>query len=480
MNNTRVALYVRVSTQEQTKGYSIGEQIDRLTKYSEAHGWITTKIYNDAGYSGANMNRPALQELIEDVKAGRLDKVVVYKLDRLSRSQKDTLKIIEDILLSNDCDFESMTERFDTSTSFGKAMVGILAVFAQLEREQIKERMMMGTTARIKEGKWRGGAHVPFGYRYNHDKNILVIDDYEAMIVKYIFDQFTSGHTMHWIRYDMTAKGYRINGNVDNINGNVDGRRIDYILKNKTYCGFQLYNGTWYPAGHEAIIDEQTYEKAQEIMTRKHTKNGIEPVSTHLGGIVFCARCGARYSKYTTGNKKSGIHVNYGCYSRHKKVKYMIKDPACKNKSYRVEELDRIVFDEIKKLVIDPNYISMVRDATESTDSTRQIHIIEKQIHAIKNQLSRLMDLYSTGIFDISDIEEKTKPLMKQRDNLQNELNRIRTEPHVTQQQVSEMVTSFQEALEHGTMQERRMIIEQLISRIDIDGDDITIHWNFT
>ena len=157
----------------------------------------------------------------------------------------------------------------------------------------------------------------------------------------------------------------------------------------------------------------------------------------------------------------------------------MIKDPACKNKSYRVEELDRIVFDEIKKLVIDPNYISMVRDATESTDNTRQIHAIEKQIHAIKNQLSRLMDLYSTGIFDISDIEEKTRPLVKQRDSLQNELNRIRTEPHVTQQQVSDMVTSFQEALEHGTMQERRMIIEQLISRIDIDGDDITINWNF-
>ena len=177
----RVALYIRVSTQEQAKeGYSIGEQEDRLRKFADAHDWTIVKIYTDAGHSGANQERPALQDMIMDIKAGLIDKVAVYKLDRLSRSQKDTLELIEDVMLANKCDFESMTEKFDTATSFGRAMVGILAVFAQLEREQIKERMSMGMEARLKTGKWRGGL-VPFGYDYEKALDKLVVNEYSVM-----------------------------------------------------------------------------------------------------------------------------------------------------------------------------------------------------------------------------------------------------------------------------------------------------------
>ena len=122
--NIRVALYIRVSTQEQAKeGYSIGEQTDRLKKFADAHGWTIVKIYTDAGHSGANQERPALQDMIEDIKEGRIDKVAVYKLDRLSRSQKDTLELIEDVMLKNGCDFESMTEKFDTATSLDRKSV---------------------------------------------------------------------------------------------------------------------------------------------------------------------------------------------------------------------------------------------------------------------------------------------------------------------------------------------------------------------
>ena len=479
MNSTRVGLYVRVSTQEQVNGYSIGEQIERLQKYAQAHNWTVINTYVDAGLSGSNMERPALQEMIADVQAHRIDKVIVYKLDRLSRSQKDTLKIIEDILLANNCDFESMTERFDTSTSFGKAIVGILAVFSQLEREQIKERMIMGTSARIKEGKWRGGAHVPFGYRYDHDKNMLETDEYEAMVVRHIFESYKAGRSVYWIRNDLTQKGYTIHGKID-------GRRIDYILKNRTYCGYQLYNGEWFPAAHEAIIDEDTYEKAQSIIAEKKkrydesgARNGIGAVSTHLAGIVFCARCGARYSKYTTGNKKSGIHINYGCYSKHKKVPYMIKDPNCRNKSYRVEELDTIIFNEIKKLKIDPDYVKMVKQATDNTGTAQRIHATQAQIKTITAQVSRFMDLYGTGIFTVDELDEKTKPLISQREKLQAELERLQKETQVTAQQVNDMIESFEEALKYGDLQQRRTIIESLIKRIDIDGEQITIHWNF-
>ena len=137
-----IAIYVRVSTSEQAKsGYSVGEQVDRLKSYCKALGYKNPKVYNDAGFSGAKIDRPALSLLINDVKAKKIEKVLVYKLDRLSRSQKDTLMLIEDIFLKNGCDFVSISENFDTSTPLGRAMIGILAVFAQLEREQIKERI---------------------------------------------------------------------------------------------------------------------------------------------------------------------------------------------------------------------------------------------------------------------------------------------------------------------------------------------------
>jgi site-specific DNA recombinase len=188
-NVLRVALYLRVSTQEQAKeGYSIGEQEERLKKYCEAMGWDIYKIYIDPGYSGGDTNRPGLQTMIDDVKENKVDKVVVYKLDRLSRSQLDTLFLIEKVFLANNTDFVSMSENFDTSTPFGRAMIGILAVFAQLEREQIKERMSMGKEARAKEGKWNGGSSVPIGYRYDSLADLLILDEWEAMQIEELKD----------------------------------------------------------------------------------------------------------------------------------------------------------------------------------------------------------------------------------------------------------------------------------------------------
>lgn len=121
----KVVIYVRVSTTEQaTEGYSIGEQTERLKMYCEAMGWEIVDIFVDPGYSGGDTNRPGLTSMIKTVETTDVDKVVVYKLDRLSRSQKDTLFLIEDVFLKNNTDFVSMNENFDTSTPFGRAMIG--------------------------------------------------------------------------------------------------------------------------------------------------------------------------------------------------------------------------------------------------------------------------------------------------------------------------------------------------------------------
>lgn len=123
----RIALYPRVSGHEQEDNYSIPEQIDRMKKYCEARDWTVYKVYTDSGYTGSNMDRPGLQALIKDVEKGVFDMVLVYKLDRLSRSQKDVLYLVEDVFDKHGIYFASMTENFDTSTPFGKAILGILA-----------------------------------------------------------------------------------------------------------------------------------------------------------------------------------------------------------------------------------------------------------------------------------------------------------------------------------------------------------------
>lgn len=479
---TRIAVYVRVSTQEQAKeGYSIGEQIDRLNKYADAHGWLVIKVYTDAGHSGSNQNRPALQEMIADVKAGLIDKVLVYKLDRLSRSQKDTLELIEDVFLKNNCDFESMTEKFDTSTSFGRAMVGILAVFAQLEREQIRERMSMGIEARMKEGKWRGGKAIPFGYDYEPALEKLVINEYQAMIVKYIFESFTEGKSVYTICNEMHDKGYGLRS------GNVDGRNIKYLLRNKTYCGYLRSKNEWFKGLHDAIIDDDTFNKAQDILDenkRKFVESGkkigMPTQSTNLGGLLHCSHCGSKYAKVTSGTKKYGYHLNYTCYSRCKKVKHMIKDPNCKNMNYRVETLDEIVFSEIRKLAIDPEYLKVLRKESDKISGQEQLQSIQEEIKSIDAQLSRFMDLYGLGNYTIEQLDAKTKPLSERKLKLLNEITKLKEESKVmTDKEVLKIVASFEEVLAKGDLEDRRSVIEALIDRIDIDNEDITIHWNF-
>lgn len=181
----RACIYVRVSTEAQeAEGYSLEEQ-ERLCKAAiESKEWEYTRTYCDGGFSGKTVDRPALQEMFKDVRNGLVDAVMIYKLDRLSRSQKDTLTIIEDILLPNKVDIVSIRETLDTSTPWGRAMIGILASFNQLDRETITMRTTMGRRAKAKAGGYTGGMP-PIGYRVK-DKE-LVVDEREAWLVREIF-----------------------------------------------------------------------------------------------------------------------------------------------------------------------------------------------------------------------------------------------------------------------------------------------------
>lgn len=487
MGKIKVALYPRVSSQEQaTEGYSIGEQIERLTKYCEAMGWDIYKIYTDPGYSGGNTDRPGLQTMLSDVRDGKVDKVVVYKLDRLSRSQKDTMLLIEDEFLAHGVDFVSMSENFDTATPFGRAMIGILAVFAQLERENIKERTMIGKEARAKEGKWGGGSSKPIGYRYNVAKDLLEVDDYEAMQIREAIDLFLKGTPLRTIETIFREKGYTFIGRSGKPSS-WDPKRFRYVFSSKTYLGYIKYHDQWYKGEHEPIIDEETFNKLQKLLNQRaedYKQTGLKPgaQTTYLGGLLYCKHCGGKYHKTMGGSKKYGRLYYYMCYSRSKKVKKMVKDPNCKNKGWRIEVLESMIFDEIKKLSIDPDYIGKLKkDKKDRLDSEpNKIEILEKEIKSIDDQISRFMDLYGIGKFTIDQVSDKVDPLNEKRNALAHELDKLNSESgKLSEEEALDIVNSFEDILERGEFNEIRLTIESLIYYIELDNEDVIIHWKF-
>lgn len=480
-NVLRVALYIRVSTQEQAnEGYSVGEQTDRLKKYAEAMGWIVHKIYVDPGYSGGNTDRPGLKELIKDVKNGELDKVVVYKLDRLSRSQKDTLILIEDIFLANNVDFVSMSENFDTSTPIGRAVLGLLAVFAQLERDQIKERMGMGKEARAKEGKWHGGNTQPIGYDYNPSTDLLEVNEYEALQINELYDLFLSGMPYRTIETLFGEKGYK------HKHGIWQCKTMKAVIQNPLNIGFIKHRDELFPGVHDPIVDKEKFDKAQELMAHraviyeKHTRK-TTGFTTYLGGMLVCKHCGGKYAKQRNSRKGKPIVDKYMCYSRCKKSKPMIKDPNCKNKNWHVDFLDNLVAEEIKKLAVDPGYMdTLIQVKNERTDNPNKVEILNKEIAKLDEQISRFMDLYGLGKFTIDQVSNKIDPLNEQKSKLEKELDDLRgSDGDLTKEDVINLVSNFEELLTRGDLSEIRVVIESLIYYIELDNEDVYIHWKF-
>ena len=479
-NFVRVAIYVRVSTEDQAEeGYSIGVQTEKLQAYCTAHDWNIVNTYTDPGFSGSNMERPALKRMLDDIKNGLIDMVLVYKLDRLSRSQRDTLYMIEDTFIANNVGFVSMTENFDTSTPLGKLMIGIMSAFAQLERETITARMQMGHDARAKDGFFHGGPYAPIGYDYIDGE--LIINEYEAMQVRKVYELTFTGMPIYSVYKYMRDHGYT------HKYGKWSDGAVRSCLNSIIYTGQIMWKGEVYPGRHKAIIDIDTFNKMQDYMNNrnlgKFSKHPFQR-TTLLGGIIFCGNCGARYYCKQNVSKRPGItpaQRYYTCYSRGKSAKSMIKDPTCKNKSWNVKVLDKLVLDEIRKLSMDPAYIDVIIDGNKpenNPDNDRQVML--DRISEIDKQVNKLIDLYQVNGIDFALITSKIEALNKERASLQNEIN---TEdsftPELSVQETKELLQTFSEVVDTAEPEMLRDLVHSLIDGIIIHGEDIEIHWKF-
>jgi site-specific DNA recombinase len=244
----RVAIYVRVSTEEQAKeGLSVEAQIDKCKSYCNARDWKIFKIYKDAGFSAGSLNRPAMELLLRDAQEQSFDIILVYKIDRFSRKLKDLIMILED-LKSKKINFTSVTEQIDTTSAMGEAFFQIIGVFAQLERGMVKERVEMAFDRKIKFGEALFRA--PFGYVYQNKK--LVPDSENAGKVKEIFEMWARD-----ISYKQISEMFGI-----------PPSSLYQIIKNPVYIGKIKYRDGLYKGRHKPLISEELFNQANKIETK--------------------------------------------------------------------------------------------------------------------------------------------------------------------------------------------------------------------
>lgn len=476
-----VAIYTRVSTQEQAAdGYSIGEQADRLTKYCEAHGWTIANIYTDPGHSGAKLDRPALNRMFRDAEKHLFDTVLIYKLDRLSRSQKDTLYIIEDIFAKHDIGLVSMSENFDTSTPFGKAMIGILSVFAQLEREQIKERMTMGRIGRAKAGKYSGGSNPPIGYNYVDGE--LIINDYEALQVREIYDLFLNGKDGKELSLTEIQKIIRSKYTNRYSSWKVKCE-IGNILRDRVYIGEVRFQKQYYPGIHEPIIDQEIFDAVQTKYDKRmasYSHSMRAPFSsTHLlTGITYCGLCGARYGVYTS-SQKAVKYKYYVCYTRRRTHRAMMMGKECRQSPrFPISDLDKIVISEIEKIAVDLQQIDDIANKKIKNDTTSEI--LQKRLQELDHQEEKLLDLYQLDTFDVSKLTARMEDIKTQREKVQASLDALSSsQPRMSIETAKNIISTFQDSFSVATAKQKRTLIRALIDRIDIYPDHVEISWAF-
>lgn len=481
-----VDLYIRVSSTEQAEeGYSVGEQEARLRNYSAAMGYTIHAVHVDPGFSGASLHRPGIQRVIEDVNNGSCKKVIVWKLDRLSRSQKDTLILLEDVFLANDCHFISLMESFDTSTPFGRCIVGILAAFAQMERENIKLRTTMGRQARIRAGHFHG-SHAPIGYKFERTadgtllSNDLVVDPYASILIKEVYQLFLSGKSLNQISQYMAST---YGSQLYDWGHNTAVRRV---LANPVYCGKVKAGKEWFPGIHEALVSESDWymaaallEHNRAINKRTYTYRNPDGYFSDnlLTGLLYCGDCGARmYARKVSSKKKK-----YICHSVARTAPAMIKSDHCTNRlhPFTVEQLDALVLGEVEKLALDRSYFDSLT-SSEAPAPDNDSEVFKDRLAEVQRQIDRLLNLYQTGLVDLPAISSRLGDLNREKEQLEINIESLSHQNYIDLKEAAwETVSDFPAVLESGDMESVHRIIHTLIDKVVVLNTDVTIYWSF-
>lgn len=432
----------------QVEGYSIDAQKELLVNFAKSKEYSSYKFYIDGGYSGKDLNRPAIQELMKDVENHEIDTVIVFKLDRISRSQRDTLYLIEEVFNKYNVGFISVRENFDTTSPFGKAMIGILSVFAQLERETILERTRLGLRKRAEAGLWRGGGKIPFPYDYDEKQGILIPNPEKVKLLNKMITLYLGGSSFLQI---------------SNIVG-MDESMVEKRILSRTNLGIIPYKGEEFESQHEPVVSEEIYNriiKMNKLRSKSRTARHYL-----LSGKIYCGKCGAKY-RY----QKWGKRLICYCYSQQKSRPKFIKDPNCKNKRYDSFEIEDAVLENIFAMSLDEKMF----EENILTLNVNTVEELENRINKLSNQIENLLNYISLGIAiketsnKINVLEEERKKLKEQLKDEKDAQSQIET--------TKSMIKNLREVWNYMTFNEQRLIIEHLVEKIVIDDNKISIYY---
>lgn len=443
--------YMRVSTEKQAEeGNGLDSQKRDIENYCRKNELIVSDWYIDDGYTGANMDRPELQRLVNDCSRKRVKCVVAWKLDRLSRSMIDGLYLIERVFQPNNIIFKCVHDSVSYDSPMEQAYTQMMAVFAQLDKNTMLLRMRGGMLERVKQGYWMGGGNTPYCYTYDKEKGVLVPIPERKEQANKALDLFISGNS------DVS---------IQKILGYPSEHTTKMVLTSVVNVGMIPYKGNVYQGLHEPIFDKDKFELAQELRKSRRTSKISSCNQTNLlTGLCYCGICGCamRYQKWTHGK-----HKIYCC-SRDKNLDYLPNhNPNCNNSLEWADDIEKQVEEQILKISLD---LSSYKPKEKET----KLQIMQSQLDKEKVKLKRLYGLYAEGndtVLEMIRDCEKSISGLKEKIGIESK-NSVNTQK---KEFVYENIKKIADVWDNIDKKQKNMILKSIISKIVIVNGDIEI-----
>ncbi|MBP9854148.1 MAG: recombinase family protein [Candidatus Omnitrophica bacterium] len=492
---TKCFVYARVSTDEQASGQysSIDSQVDICKHYIEIQkekGWHFVASYTDPGFSGKNLERPGIQQVISDIKQGKIDVLIVYKIERLVRSIKD-FYMLWDLFEAHNVTFVSATQQFDSSNAMGKLMLNVLLSFAQFERENTSEKTRDKMKQRARLGKWHGGLY-PFGYDYSKETKKLSINKTESIAVKKSFSMLLEGRKPTEIANYLNSKGFRtktrkITTKEGIIKTTGENRFNDDFIKkiilNPIYKGFVHFNDEQFKGEHEELVSTKVWEKANQLMkpvTPRKTEYAKDTHTHLLKGLLKCGQCGTFLTPYPAGKKdKNGVpYLYYAC----GKVVDFGKHSDCKVRMIPAREFENIIKKCLTDLGNNKSLIEYtIKNSTEFTKNKilpfqNQKEKAEQQLAKIISEINRIIKIMKSQDLIGNEITDEYKKLLYEKSSLQNQIEKLTIDIERCKQDVldAEMIKktilAFDKVINALPIEDQKDIFNLLIRDITVWG----------
>lgn len=504
----KIALYSRVSTSEQSEhGYSVKEQeqvlIKEVVKNFPGYDYET---YTDSGISGKNIeDRPAMKRLLQDVKDNKIEMVLSWKLNRISRSMRDVFNIIHEFK-EHDVGYKSISENIDTSNASGEVLVTMFGLIGSIERQTLISNVKLSMNAKARSGEAITGRVLGYKLSLNPltQKNDLVIDENEANIVREIFDLYLNHNKgLKAITTVLNQKGYRtINQKPFSVYG------VKYILNNPVYKGYVRFNNhqNWavqrrsgksdkndvilVKGKHEAIISEDVFDQVHEKLASKSFKPG-RPIGGdfYLRGLIKCPECGnnmvCRRTYYKTKkSKKRTIKRYYICSLFNRSG-----SSACHSNSINAEVVERVINVHLNRILSQPDIIKQIasnvieelkQKHSNQTEIKYDIDSLEKQKAKLKRQQERLLELFLDDQMDSGMLKAKQSEMNQQLEVLDQQIKEAK-QANQSQDEIPNfdklkgrlilMITRFSVYLRKATPEAKNQLMKMLIDSIEITTD---------